>query len=93
MPQLIKMRLPVRVRDQHETFGILLLNDDRGDRMATLNSKCRGDPVVITREVLIAWLAGEGIDVSWESLISTLRDSGLTLLSQQVQFALEDFQS
>ena len=80
MLQLIKMRLPVRVRDQHETFSILLLHDDRGDRMAILNKKCRGD----TREVLMAWLAGEGIKVSWESLISTLKDSGLMMLSQQI---------
>ena len=39
-------------------------------------------------EVLREWLAGKGVEVSWDSLIATLRDSELRLMAEQIQMAL-----
>ena len=40
-------------------------------------------------EVLREWLAGKGVEVSWDSLIATLRDSELPLMAEQIQMALD----
>ena len=79
----------LRVRDQFETFGVFLLNDKDGDRMAIIKEESRGTPINITMEVLREWLAGKGVEVSWESLISTLRNSKLPLIAEQIQMALD----
>ena len=39
-------------------------------------------------EVLREWLAGKGVEVSWDSLIATLRDCKLSLMAEQIQMAL-----
>ena len=44
-------------------------------------------------EVLREWLAGKGVEVSWESLIATLRKSKLKLMADQIQIALDRLRS
>ena len=87
LPQLLAMNLPLRVRENFDTFGTFLLNDETGDKIAVM--KFMGDPEKITLEVLREWLAGKGVEVSWESLIATLRKSKLQLMAEQIQMALE----
>ena len=89
MQQLLKINLPVRVRDKYDVFGIHLLNDHNGDKMVILREKCLRDAEKITMDVLIEWLRGKGVKVSWLSLITTLRDSELFLVADQLQTALE----
>jgi predicted 3-demethylubiquinone-9 3-methyltransferase (glyoxalase superfamily) len=83
------INLPVRVRDKYEVFGIHLLNDDYGDKMVILRERFLRDAEKITMEVLVEWLRGRGVGVSWQSLITTLRDSELFLMADQLQTALE----
>ena len=40
-------------------------------------------------EVLREWLAGKGVEVSWDSLITTLMDCELPLIAEQIQMALD----
>ena len=75
MRELLQLNLPLQVRDKYETFGTFLLNDDMGDTMAVKREKFMRDPERITMEVLREWLAGKGAEVSWESLIATLKKS------------------
>ena len=89
MPQLLLMDLPPRVRDKYEPFGTLLLNDETGDKIAVMREKFMRDPEKITLEVLREWLAGKGVEVSWESLIATLRKIKLQLMADQIQIALD----
>ena len=70
-----------------DLFGIFLLNDDTGDKMAVIKHNCQGDAEKITRAILTAWLRGGGISVSWESLVETLRKCELSLLADQIQMA------
>ena len=35
--------------------------------------------------ILQEWLQGKGLPVTWESLIQTLRDTGLSVLADQIQ--------
>ena len=57
--------------------------------MVNIRETFRGDPEKITFEVLREWLAGKGVEVSWESLIATLRKSKLHLMASQIQVALD----
>lgn len=83
------MDFPLRVRDKFETFAVLLLNDENGDKIAVMKKRFQGDPEDITREVLKEWLVGTGVEVSWNSLISTLQKSKLPLMAKEVEMALD----
>ena len=89
LPQLLAIDLPLRVTENFETFGTFLLNDETGDKIAVMREKFMRDPEKITLEVLREWLAGKGVEVSWESLIATLRKSKLQLMADQIQIALD----
>ena len=56
--------------------------------MAIIKHDCR-DAEAITYEILHRWLKGEGVSVSWESLISTLQQSNLSFLARQIETALK----
>ena len=43
-------------------------------------------------EVLRKWLAGKGVEVTWESLMATLKKSKLHLMAEQIQMALDQLQ-
>ena len=47
----------------------------------------------MTMQVLREWLTGKGVEVSWESLIATLRKSKLKLMADQIQIALDQLRS
>ena len=36
LPELLELNIPLRVRDMFDLFGIFLLNDDTGDKMAVI---------------------------------------------------------
>ena len=57
--------------------------------MTIISENCRGRPEEMAREVLKDWLAGKGVEVSWNSLIATLRDCELPLMAEQIQMALD----
>ncbi|CAI8034664.1 hypothetical protein GBAR_LOCUS19493, partial [Geodia barretti] len=80
LPELIKMKLPSRIGPKLQTFSTLLLQDEFGDIVANIVEDCRGKTEKVIMEILRAWLAGKGVEVSWESLIATLRKSKLLLM-------------
>ena len=82
------MDLPSRVGPKVNVFGTFLLNDDDGNKVANITERCHGDQQKIVFEVLREWLAGKGVEVSWNSLIATLRDCELSLIAEQIQMAL-----
>ena len=61
--------------------------------MANITESCRENPEKMAMEVLRRWLQGKGVEVSWESLIATLRKSKLTLMADQIQIALDQLRS
>ena len=66
-------------------FGIVLLNDQTGSRIDSIEEYCLRNPEKITRKILQEWIEGKGLPVTWESLIQTLRDAGLSVLADQIQ--------
>ena len=57
--------------------------------MANIRKRLREDPEEMTIAVLGEWLEGKGVDVTWEDLISVLRNCRLLLLADQIEMALE----
>ena len=89
LPKLVKLDLPSQVAPNISTFGILLLEDKYGNKMDIIKKKALGDPLEMAIEVLREWLAGRGVEVTWESLIDTLRDCELTVMAEQIQMSLD----
>ena len=85
MPLLMKIELPSRVRNRVDEFGTFLLQDDKGEKMAAIRIECGEDKQKMVMEILREWLAGNGAEVSWKSLISVLMDSQLPILAEQVR--------
>ena len=84
MPQLLQFRIPHRVGAKYFTFGILLLNDTDGSVVDGFKIQCLGNPEHITQEILKEWLLGRGLELTWETLLKTLRDSYLPALADEV---------
>ena len=84
LPQLVQFRIPQRVGAKYSNFGILLLNDTHGSRVDGFKIQCLGNPEDIAREILKEWLLGRGLELTWETLLKTLRDSDLSALADEV---------
>lgn len=93
LPQLLKIDLPAQVAPEIGTFGTLLLNDGIGNKMAIIRQNSNYKPQEMAVEVLREWLLGRGVKVTWESLISTLKDSKLQLTANSLQMALNELKS
>ena len=88
--QLLEMDFPSRVGPHITLFGSFLLEDILGNKMAIISENCQGRPKDMAMEVMREWLAGKGVEVSWDSLIATLKKSKLLLMAQQIQMALDN---
>ena len=93
LPQLLLLKIPQRVGAKYSTFGILLLNDTDGSRVDGFKLKCLGNPEDIAQEILKEWLLGRGLELTWETLTMTLRDSDLSVLADEVHQRLPPPQS
>ena len=67
MLQLLEMDFPSRVGPKITLFGSFLLQDTLGNKMANITKNCQGRPEDMAMEVLREWLAGKGVEVSWDS--------------------------
>lgn len=73
-------------KDYHK-FGTLLLADECGAVIDSLQHGCRKDPFEINHQVLTKWVSG-GMDRSWRKLIIVLEKCGLTLLVGKIRRGL-----
>ena len=93
MPKLVKMKVPSQVGPKIKQFGIILLQDDGGNKVSNIARKCQENPEEMAMEVLMEWLSGNGKEVSWESLIATLRDCELNVFAKRLQIVLDQQKS
>ena len=85
MPELVRLKLPQQVGTNYSTFGIILLNDQNGSQVRNYKEESKGNPEDVMLRILQEWLQGKGLPVTWESLVQTLRDIGLSVLANQIQ--------
>jgi hypothetical protein len=89
LPELLSLEIPLHVGVKYETFGIFLLKDKAGKRVDIIKKDCRGISEDITMEILKEWLNGKGTEVSWKSLVKTLRKCKINFLADQIEMAIE----
>jgi len=72
----------------YTTFGILLLNDQKGTRITAIAQRHTNNADQINIEVLQEWLQGKGKKpVNWHTLIEVLKDTGLSELAKDISAA------
>ena len=49
--------------------------------------ECQSNIELVVIEILKIWIQGDGLPVTWESLIQTLRDTGLSTLADEITTA------
>ena len=84
LPELLRLKVPQEVDANYSTFGIILLNDRTGSRIQSLKQACLGNPEDVMLRILQEWIEGQGLPVTWESLVQTLRYTGLSELADQI---------
>ena len=84
MPELLRLRVPQKVGADYSTFGILLLNDVTGSQVRGFKKACLGDPEDVVLRILEEWMKEKGLPVTWESLVQTLRDTGISTLADEI---------
>ena len=85
LPELLRLKVPQSVGTHYFVFGTLLLDDKTGSRVNSIEDECHCKTQRIICKILQEWLEGNGLPVTWQSLIETLRDSDLSALADQIQ--------
>ena len=88
LPKLLDLKVPAGVSDKYEEFGIILLKDEDGKKMAVIENDFRGKAEKITLQILKKWMEGDGMSVTWESLVIALRNCA-PLFADQIEIALK----
>ena len=80
-----KVNLAQRI-SRYDDFGILLLEDDNGDRTDAIVRELHERAEDINKRIFRLWVKGEGLQpVSWATLVSVLQDVGLNALARDIQ--------
>ena len=93
IPKLLDLKIPRLVSDKYELFGITLLNDKDGNRMAIIKDECRGIPDKITIKILRQWMEGDGMAVTWQSISIALKQChslSASCLAHQIDMTLKN---
>ena len=86
-----KVNLLEKIGIGYHNFGIVLLEDDNGDRILSIEKEKGSKPEDITREIIRLWLIGKGQQpVTWKTLITVLHDTGLRELAEHIEEILHD---
>ena len=70
-------------------FGILLLEDDTGDKMEAIEIEKHGDVEAINLAVLRMWMIGEGRKpANWATLATVLEECGFAALAHEICYIM-----
>ena len=84
LPELMELDIPQLVGTNYEKFGTLLLNDDTGIQVESIEAEYRGNSEKINTKILREWLKGRGSSVTWNAIVTVLRKCNLTHLADQI---------
>ena len=89
LPELLRLQIPQQVGADFRKFGIFLLDDTTGSRVDSISIEieCQGRPDRITTRILQEWVGGRGVELTWHTLVKTLRDCELNVLAHEIQIS------
>ena len=76
-----KINILQNIGGRHQDFGLNLLNDDDGNIMAQMT----GDIASIKRQIILKWMDGNGMPITWGSLAEVADRMGLRILAQDIR--------
>ena len=76
--------IPARIGQKYWHFGILLLQDNTGNMVETLEHENQKNAEMINLKICKKWINGIGLSVSWDILIQVLHDIELHQLANEV---------
>ena len=79
-----KISILQNIGGKHEEFGLKLLKDDAGNIMAEITGEITGISA-IKRKIILVWMQGNGMPVTWESLAEVAESMGLRILAQDIR--------
>jgi hypothetical protein len=77
--------IPARIGQKYWQFGILLLQDNTGNIVETLEHENQKNAEMINLKICKKWINGIGLPVSWDVLIQVLHDIELHQLANEIQ--------
>ena len=81
-----KINLADKIGVHYCGFGVLLLDDDDGDQVTSIEKELGRNASDINCRVFRLWLQGKGRKpVTWDTFIDVLKDVGLNALAMTVQ--------
>ena len=89
LPKLLQFKLPQKVGTGYSDFGTILLNDEDGSLVETMEADYSRQCQSIVRKILMCWLRGGGKPVTWKSLIETLQSCNLNELADQIHTKMQ----
>jgi hypothetical protein len=84
LPDLFRLKIHQRVGDRYQLFGVLLLNDKDGTKVASLDHQHKGKCEGIVMDILREWIQGNGVPSTWPELVQALNESDLNDLAKEV---------
>ena len=90
IPELLRLRIPERIGPiYYIIFGTLLLQDDTGSLMNSIQKQYSGNIEYIIVQILRMWLQGKGVQpVTWGSLIRVVRQCQSNILAADIEQAI-----
>ena len=80
-----RMNLAQKIGTAYENFGILLLEDDGGDRTDAIIRELHERAEDINKRIFRLWVKGGGLQpVSWSTLVGVLHNIGLNALATDI---------
>ena len=84
------MNVVDKIGANYGEFGVLLLEDDDGGKISTIEMEKRGNVSGIIRHIFKLWREGKGRHpVTWATLIAVLQDIGLNALALDIEDNLQ----
>ena len=80
-----RINIPERIGKKYFLVGIALLNDINGDRVDSIVSQYRDDPLHINTHILTDWIQGRGTSCTWDNLIGVLKLHHCGTLAEDIE--------
>ena len=81
-----RVNLAQEIGTSYEDFGILLLEDDNGDRTDAIVRELGKKAEDVNKRIFRLWVKGKGLQpVSWATLVGVLQDMGLSTLARGIE--------
>ena len=85
LTKLVDLEIPRRVGANYTKFGILLLNDSKGDRVETIEKDCHYKSEAIVLRILCEWLREQPTPATRKNLVDILIKCDLKSIAKDVQ--------